>query len=271
MSNLYSAQRTIFNISLQLAMMTGKEYTIRPNSTLNQLLDIEEQTSLPVGKYPNLHYFCIGSGGVGSIDENTTEYPYTQHSAIDASLFRLNPFILRTTDNDIPDSYKSKYRLRKIITHNGVNYIAYYLKKFDVDSEISYNGEIMQVNNFSGTSVLDVLSSESDFLNPKPVVKRNNIISDTSSFVVADTKFIINLDSFEIDEIKNAATILGYNNQITEIGLCTGCDVSINGSLEAVGVQVGFHVDMTIDLNIALTGEPIKRVLEVGGQCPMLN
>lgn len=271
MSNLYSAQRTIFNISLQLAMLSGKEYSIRPNSTLNQLLDIEEQTTLPTGKYPILQYFCIGSGGVGSIDENTTEYPYTQHTTCDASLFRLNPFILRTTDNDIPDTYKSKYRLRKIISHNGVNYIAYYLKKFDQNSEVVYNGEIMQVNNFGGTSVLDVLSTDSDFLNPKPITKRNNIISDTSSFVVTDIKYIINLDNFEVNEIRNAANILGYNTSITEIGLCTGYDNNIGTTTEAICVQVGFHIDMTIDLDVALTGESIKRVLEVGGKCPMLN
>lgn len=269
--NLYSAQRTIFNISLQLAMLSGKEYKLRSNSTLNQLLDIEQQTVPPTGKYPLLHYFCIGSGGIGSIDENTVDYPYTQHSATDASLFRLNPFILRTTDNDITDDYKQKYRLRKIITHNGVNYIAYYLKKFDIDNEIEYSDEIMQVNNFGGTSVLDVLSDDSDFLNPQPVVKKNNIISDTSSYVLSTIKYTINLDDFEINEIKNAAAILGYTPKITEIGLCTGLDMSINGSIEAIGVQVGFHIDMTVDLGMTFTGNRIKRVLEVGGQCPMLN
>lgn len=268
---LYTGQRTIFGIQLNLAQLTNKEYKIHANSTLNQHLDINQDINHPEGKYPYLGYYCIGVGGIGSIGENTTDYPFSQHSATDANLFKLMPFILRTENNDIEDAYKKKYRLRKIIEVNSIRYIAYYLRSVDMDTEVNYSDEIMQVNNYNGTSVLDVISTDSDFLSPQPINKKNNLITDTSSFVVSNVKFIINLDSVEIEEINNVMNILAYNKKITEIGLCTGYDLNINGSIEAVSTQIAFHVGMTIELAAAMNEKSIHRIIEVGGQCPMLT
>lgn len=267
---LYSAQRTIFNINLQLAMLSGKPYTIKPNTTLNQQLDIEQNTELPIGKYPLLEYFCIGSGGKGSIDVDTELYPYTEHGATDGTLFRLQPFILKAPGEDIPVEYRDKYRLRKTLTVNGTDYTAYYLRRFDTEKDIKFNNDIMQVNTIGEDTILDILGDDSNFLNPKPRNKADNVIGENSSYVVGALKYILRLDGYEVKEIKNACKILGYPELITEIGLCTGCEQVTQSGLEAVGVQVGFHVDMTIDLSIALLEEDLTRIVEVGGQAPLL-
>lgn len=268
---LYTSQRTLYGVSLSLAQMLGKEYVIRDNTTLNQLLDIYPTEGLLQGQYPLLQYFCIGTGG-NSIVDGVDIYPYSNHSPLDAGLFNMVPLVLRETTNDLTAIEAKKYRLKKIIRVDGVDYIAYYLRKINNDTEVDFKENFYQISRRGNSDTIDILNLDSrDVLHPKPISKLGKIISNNSSYVTKLAKVILQLNNSEVQELKNSLDILKANKNLTEIGLVGGIDKSFpTGETEAICTQILYHVGMNIDLNIYFnTNESFYKTIDIGGAEPL--
>lgn len=276
----YTSQRTMYNMELQLAQMFGKEYKFKNNTTLNQYLDILPDDDYPANTYPTVKYLTIGVGGDPAI-EDPTVYPYSQHSPMDAGLFKMIPFVLREEHNDLDFFSRQKYRLRKMVTINGVNYYAYYLKVLDPNSEIVLKDDFYQISRRSGSSTLDVYPLETkDPLNPKPVTKVDKILSPNSSCVTKLCSVIFELKYAELVELREVFRILQIDTPtITEVGLCTGVDViQQDNTIESVGAQIGFNFGINLDLQMSFNNvtsadpdvdQSTYVVFELGGTEPL--
>lgn len=268
---LYTSQRTMYGASLSLAQMLGKDYVIKENTTLNQLLDIYPTENLLPGQYPLLQYFCIGTGGNGII-ENTDVYPYSNHSPLDAGLFNMVPFVLRETTNDLTPMEATKYRLKKIIRVDGKDYIAYYLRRIDRDTEIDFKENFYQISRRGSSDTIDILNLESrDVLHPTPISKVGKIISNNSSYVTKLAKVILQLKSNEVQELKQAIKTLNADFNLTEIGLVSGVEKNFpTGETEAICTQILYHVGMNMDLNIYFnTNNTFYKTIDIGGAEPL--
>lgn len=279
----YTSQRTLFNMDLQLALMLGVPYKPQANTTLNEKLDIIPGEQINDGVYPTLKYMCIGCGGNTLVDVPTS-YPYSQHQPFDASLFKIMPFVIREASNDLSDNEKTKYRLRKSLTINNTAYYAYYLKYLDVSRDITYKDDFYQISHRGSTDTIDVFPlSEKNPLNPTPVSKNGKVLSSNSVYVTKLAKIKIELLEDEIRELDNVFTIMRDSlfpgvtgvvpKVITEIGFCTGIDkVLPTGLTEASNVQIGFHIGMTLDVEMSIAGaQSIYKVVELGGTEPLLG
>lgn len=279
----YTSQRTLYNMDLQLAQMLNVPYSPHANTTLNEKLDILPGEPITSGTYPTLKYMCIGCGGNTLVDVPTS-YPYSQHQPFDASLFKLMPFVIRESTNDLSDNEKTKYRLRKMLTINNTSYYAYYLKYLDVSRDITYKDEFYQISHRGTTDTIDVFPlSEKNPLNPTPVSKNGKVISSNSIYVTKLAKIKMELQEDEIREINNVFTIMRDSlfpgvsgvvpKVVTEIGFCTGIDkILTSGLTEATNVQIGFHIGMSLDIEMSITGaNSIYKVIEIGGTEPLLG
>lgn len=272
----YTSQRTIWKQDLELAQTFGLEYVVQPNTTLNEKLGINAQEKKPQGTYPLLRYFCIGCGGLSIVDKPTM-YPYSSHQPIDASLFKMIPFILRPIDRDLTYAEKAKYRLRKEININGDTYVGYYLKAFRLDKDINYKEDFIQISQ----TISPFSLKDRDVLNPVPVTKVDKITSNNTTYITKLAKVSIELSEEELREIENVFTLLrdslftienrSSKLTITEIGLCMGVDKVLDSGLtESIATQIAYHIGVNFDLDVYIkTHTEFHKTFELGGTEPL--
>ena len=280
MSNVQSIQRTIYGDVFQSCATAGIPYPVFPNSTLNQLLGIN-QTVIPTPTDVNsLSYICIGIGGgattpgIGGLPDLTQELP---HRAKDAGLYYQIPFVLRALNNDLTMVQVAKYRLRKIITIAGVQYAAYYgllINKNGMNATVTYNSVS---TDGSGTVTPKQFAPTSQDLTPTPPVLNNSgVIITTGDYLQSKILCPITLAQWDINEILNACTVLLGNPNyavIREIALCFGVDKQLTGTFggnqvvytEAVGVTVMSFITGAyplVSINNGLTITPSLAISE---------
>lgn len=268
-----NSQRTIYGLALQMAKLLNREYKIRNNTTLNEKFDINTNISLEEGMYPSINYYAIGVGGTGYVDEVDT-YNFSKHKPTDAALFEHIPFVMRTLDNDLVLSERVKYRFRKVILVNGIEYAAYYLKVIDDDYTVD---DIYLVDVADKVSKLSKFNSNSsDLLNPIPRDTTLNLTESLeSTYITAATKLKFSLSTSELVDITETLQLLYGDNTktITEVAVCSGIDVDVNGvdNALAVNVQIIYHfeVELLPQLDLA-NGKEIHRSLEIGGTEPLI-
>ena len=272
-----TSQRTIYGVKLQTAMVTGKPYTIKPNTTLNEKFEILKDTAaitLEKGFYPEINYFCIGNGG-STLASGVKGYTYSRHSALDAALFNHIPFVLRDANNDLTGTDKDRYRFKKLINIEGKDYYAYFLKKI---TTIDVPSELYIVNKLGTDHKLSLFSTNvEELLNPVPIDKSELIDrTDESAFIVSLAKIHFALEAEDLKELENVYKILKIENTpITEVGICSGTDTTYRpigntaSYTEAMNVQIVFHVGTNLDVATKFgTGGHIRRNIEVGGSEP---
>ena len=264
---MYSSQRTLYGVDLQLAQLLGKNYNPHPGTTLNQLFGVMTTETIPKGKYPLLRYFCIGIGGAGMAGD-TGNYPYNYHSPLDAGLFDMVPFVLREPSNDISFGERRNYRLRASVRINGISYIGYYLKRVDLDRDIIVSDNFDQISRRDNVETFNEYSLDGkDLLHPTPISKLGKVVSSNSSYVIKSAKFVCRLTTYELDELKKAIDIIKPDTNITEIGLVTAHEPD---EMEVVCAQIAFHVSVGIDLNMYInTSKEFYRSFDLGGQEPL--
>jgi len=229
---MQSSVRTVAGAYLQTMQLLGIDINIKPNSTLNEKLNIHDTEVLTSGEIPNVNYVCIGNGGhrmVVGADNIAVPEPIL-HTPQHAGLYNQLPFVMREISNDLTAAERSKYRLRKIEIINGVTYASYYLKVLDL-SATNPQLELRTVNNSVVTSsVFDYSLSD---LNPTPpAINPNGTISTTGDYIAATAKVPFIMTPDEINEFKEVVNII-YNDvnyaMISEIGLCSGVDRVLDG------------------------------------------
>jgi len=266
-----NAQRTLFGVDLNLCTLFNKPYTILPNTSLNEKFNILSDVVLETNTYPTLQYYTIGIGGSNIIDDNNT-YSYSEHSPLDGALFEHIPFIMRPIYDDISITEQSKYRFRIIETHDGEDYVCYYLK---VIPQVVLRDFFYNIKTKNGLSTLHLLDTNTaDILNPLPkdrTVTIDNI--DTLEYVAKTAKLEFSLYKDDLEDIISVMTILNKPNTVlTEIGICSGVDVTEDGVTEASCVQILFHSTINIDFLLAYNNnDSIIKAIELGGSEPMVR
>lgn len=247
-------RRTVFGGIAQVAHLLQIPMPILPSSTLNEKLGIQPVATLGVNELPVMRYMTIGIGahaGVAGVD-GLPLIQSIQHSSGDAAPYRMLPFVMRETDNDISPSERERYALRRVEVIGGVDYFVYYARRIDV-SNCTIRAQKRTVVNSVTTSV-DYVPNASN-LSPTPPALDGGVITTTGEFLSAVCKLEIVFDSFDVSEILNAAVIL-YGKEdyafISELGMITGVDRSVSvadgagGTItfnEVVCAQVFTHVN----------------------------
>ena len=270
--NIYNATRTIYNIKLQTCMMANIPYQPLPNTTLNEKFNILEYTqqncvnNLKSDRplYPTIKGIVIGNGGLNLVDSDIFDLKLGKHSPIDGALFNHIPFVLREENNDLPDTDKLNYRLRKELYINGKKYIAYYLRIIK-NNELFYKPEILYVDNSKTIPSIKILGTDrTDILNPSPV-KDNRISTYANTVEVYNIlRYNFQISSRDTLELENVFNILNIKNKlITELGFVTGIDVPLDNYKELVYSQIGFFIDLSLDLEYLKNQNSIT--IEIGG------
>ena len=273
--------RTIYGSQLQTSKLMGIPHVFAPNTTLNEKFDIQSGVYPAADIPPDLKYIAIGCG-VHQAITGADGIPYISplnHRASDAALFRHIPFILREVNNDLSPSQRAKYALRKLETHNSRNYVAYYLKRLDlagVRPEMQYSEVI------DGVKTTIPYEPTSANLNPVPPALANTgVISTDGNYLSCTASIPIVLDANDALELMEVARII-YGNElyavISEIGLCTGVDKTVDGPgaggntisyMEAIGVQVASHV--TAYYSMSFSNQGITARIDLDATEPLIG
>lgn len=265
--------RTVLGASLQTSQLLGKSISIKPNSTLNQKLTIQENTSFAEEDRVSMKYVAIGNGGhrmvVGT--GNITRPEPIQHSPRDCALYNQLPFVLRLPSADLPVTERAKYRLRKLVTHDGQAYVAYYLKVLDL-SETLPQLELRTV--MDGVTTSTPYAPTLSDLNPTPpAITTGQVLTTTGDYIAATAKVPFVMSAFDIQELLNVCNIIyGDDNyaMISEIALCSGADRAVTGDFngtsigytEAIGVQVMSFINSFFSAKFSNSGVVVN--LDVG-------
>lgn len=272
--------RTVYGAYIQTAEYLKSPIVILPHSTLNEKLGINQDIPIASTDIPGMGYFAIGNGGhtmLTGADGITIPSP-VQHLSTDAALYNQLPYVLRLPNNDLDAATRLKYRLRRSEIHNGVTYIAYYLKVIDLSNTIPQ----MEYNTVADGATNSVAFAPSvSNLNPTPPAVSSTGVNVTSGdYITVTSKVPFTMDTNDITEFVNVANII-YGNPnyaiISEIGLITGVDKQVVGNFngvssaytDVIGAQVSSFISTFFAMQFSNTG--IDILLDVGSVEPLLN
>lgn len=241
--------RTAQAAKLQTSQFLNIPHVLDANTTLNEKFNIQTNVSLSDTDKIGLKYIGIGNAGhTSTIGVNgISKTKLRRHKPRHAALFNQLPFILRLPTDDLTALERPKYRLRRLETHNGVAYVAYYLRLLDL-SETQTRLEFRTADNGVVTSTPYVPTLED--LNPVPEdLTPGSVLETTGDYVSAVAKVSLVMNAEDMIELRNVCNVI-YGDEdysmITEAALCSGVDRSVTGDFngasvgytEAIGVQV---------------------------------
>jgi hypothetical protein len=272
--------RTVYSASLQTNQLLGLPTVIKEHSTLNEKFNIHQDVVMADIDKPTLKYITIGNGGHRMVmGTNNIYIPQPiQHTPRHAALYNHLPFVLRLPLDDLAPSERIKYRLRRLETHDGVVYVAYYLKVLDVSATITQL-ELRNVTDGITTSTAFVPTIAD--LNPTPPpLTPGGVISTTGDYISATAKVPFLMTTTDIAEFLNVANIIyGDVNYgiISEVGLCSGIDKNLMGNFngvsssytDAIGVQIVSFINTFFATNFA--NDELRVLFDIGSTETMLN
>lgn len=274
--------RTVYGAGLQNALLLRRPYPILPNSTLNQKFNIRASDTLLPGVYPAIGYYAIGRKGTRrQVATNGDGYDLpVKHRPRDAGQFEAVPFVLRLQTDDIPESEREKYALRRAEQHEGLDYFAYYLKRIPTtNAVIDYT--LTTVSN--GVESTITFTPNSGDLNPtQPVLPPSGSTPalENGDYLAVASELPIVFNALDVAEFENVCSILFGDPlfaSISEICLVSGVDkvVTVTGSggaqfpfNEVVCAQITHHITTSYNLAFAATG--FSLTVDLGATEPML-
>lgn len=219
---------SIWGQQIQTQLLLGLPITLQPYTTLNEYHEVNVVKKLPVNAKPVAQYYCIGWGGHEQVAASDKPHiaSIIQHDPLDAGLYNPMPFVLRRLNNDLTQVERDKYRLRKKVTVNGIEYIGYYLRKFD----ISTTTEIMLEKMNAGVlTTLPYTANEENLRPQKPHLSPRTAETTSDTKVKVHAPCDITFDENDCAELIEVAKILFGDPQyavISEIGIVTGVDTN---------------------------------------------
>lgn len=271
--------RTVYGANIQTALKLNLPVIIDPYTTLNEKFNIHNDILLAEDDRHVFKYMAIGNGGhrVAVGPDNIAKFQVIQHTPKHAGLYNQLPFVLRLPANDLTPTERLKYRLRRLETHNGVEYVAYYLRVLDLN-DTSPILELRTIVNGNTTST-DFVPSISD-LNPiPPAIVPGGVLVTSGDYIAATAKVSFNMPTDEVDEFLNVCNII-YEDEdyaiISEMALCAGVDRAVTGNFngstlgytDAIGVQIVNHIASSIIAKSANAG--INILFDLGNVEPLL-
>lgn len=272
--------RTVYGAALQTSELLNIPLTILPNSTLNQKLNIFEDQIIDPTDNPSVNYIAIGNGG-HKWTMGTNNIPLlqpVQHTPRHSALYNQLPFVLRLPSNDLTANERSKYRLRKLVTYNDTQYVAYYLKVID-KTDTAVGLELRSVINEVTTST-PFIPTISDLNPTPPTLLPGQVLTTTGDYIAASAKIPFLMNANEINEFLNVANVI-YNDEgyamISEIAICSGVDKTLVGNFNGASIgytdvicsQIVSH--MNVFYAAKFTNDSMGFLLDVGSVEPLLN
>lgn len=221
--------RTVLGEYIQTVNWPHLPFEMAPNTTLNEKFEILPKVVPEAGERPAMRYFTIGNLGHRTVQnaDRSEEPEPIPHSPTDAACYNHIPFVLRenTGDNDLSTEQRNRYCLRKIETHNGKEYIAYYGRRIDMNQS---RAKFQKLTKDEEQVYPEDYTFTTDNLNPPvPSVGYEGVRTGSRIQYTATAVMRIPLDSTDIAEIVHAHQIRTGSIRspiISEIALCTGVD-----------------------------------------------
>lgn len=272
---------TVMKSLLQICQGARITYPVYSNSTFNQKLNIQAAAELESDEYPSWGYFMIGIGGIGR-ETGADGFEYTvqyTHAPTDTGLFKELPFVVRPVTSDLEPFERTRYRLRKLITIDGVSYFAYYARVIEYpESEALLNKRSVQKD--GSVTQTPFSPTESDLSpTPKTLTSKDTVVV-TAKYAGAFLLVDIVLTEQDITEILNASLIV-YGREdhavISELAICSGADRFISSSAggatteytEAIAVQAMGYLSTNFPAPSWRTG--CKFTFDFGNSIPLLE
>lgn len=272
--------RSVYGAYFQTCQLMKVPMVLKPFSTLNDKLNINQDILIGDSDKPSLDYVCIGNGGHISAagPDGISFLKNVFHKPTDASLFNHLPFVLRLPQDDLSTPERLKYRLRRLETHDGIVYVAYYLKLLDKSATVPQL-ELRTVSDGVTTSTTFVPSIANLNPTPQPLNTSSGVITTNGSYVAVTSKVPFILTPNDILEYLNVCNIIYGTDDlsmITEIGLCTGVDKTVVGNFnglsigytDAIGVQIANFIATTFFAKANNDG--INWLFDIGSVEPLL-
>lgn len=219
--------RTALGAQLQTCQLLKLPLPVEQYRSLNEKLTINENVHITATDVPSVKYVAIGNGGHKMVvGANGLAKPEPiQHTPQNAALYGQLPFVLRLPSNDLTPTERSKYRLRRLETHDKVQYVAYYLRVLDL-SMTTTKLELRSVKN--GTTVSTPYIYSLDNLKPTPpTITNTGVITTTGDYIACTAKVPFEMTADDIAEFLNVCNVIygddGYA-MISEIAVCSGVD-----------------------------------------------
>lgn len=280
--DIIAITRTAYGVALDTAKKLGLPFTMEPNTTLNEKFDVQAGVAPAPAIMPTMRYMGIGNLGhmtVKAQDGSDESVPII-HYAEDAACYNHIPFVLREMNNDLDAIQRRKYALRVVEEHNGRNYVAYYLRRIDMDN-VTVQLQRSEINE-DGTVTTVPFEPTTDVLNPvRPEISNTGTILGSRRSTTASAVMTINLTAEDVSEINNAHQIRTGSVRspvISEIALCSGVDREVSGPSagsgsftyqEVIAAQVNVFISTYHALGYSTDGA--RFTLDVGGVEPMLG
>ncbi|QTH80231.1 hypothetical protein PA10_00031 [Pseudomonas phage pPa_SNUABM_DT01] len=264
---------------LQVSNFLGVNFDKKDNTTLNQKFDVQANAVIQPGMIPNLKGFTIGIGG-HAYTMGANNIPLSQvvdHSSGDAGLYKHLPFVIRDMNDDLTAGERSKYFLRKIISVDSVNKIAYYGKRLDKTGVLPKMTKRTIVD--GQTVIEDYVYTEANLSPTPPEIPNTGAVTTSNEYLATSAIVPMPFTEKDVAELYNVAeTLFGDRRMaiISEFGFVTGvdADVSINTSAgavnfkEVIAAQIAAHISGHYELIFNSKGFDFS--LEVGAVQPLL-
>jgi hypothetical protein len=275
-----SIVRTVYGAELQTTQLLNLPLILKQYSTLNEKFSIHNDVAIADTDQPSVKYVTIGNGGHRMVmgASNISRPEPVQHTARDAALYNHLPFVLRLPNDDLTALERTKYRLRRLETHDGTVYVAYYLKVLDLSATVPQ---------LELRTVADGVTTSTDFsptiadLNPTPpALNPGGVLITTGDYIAATAKVPFILSTSDIDELLNVCNIIYSDDNyamISEIGLCSGVDRAVVGDFngvstgytDAIGVQIVSFINAFFAVKFSNNG--VNILFDIGNSEPLLN
>lgn len=273
-------QKSLTSNELIVSQYLKRPYTIHKNSSVNQLLEIEQNAQFNDGEYPAINAITIGIKGhviktSASIGSTTSS---RRHNAEDTTLRHHIPFVSRLLNDDLTEAQRSNYGLRKIEEINGESRVNYYAKVLDMSGVTIDKKRLKMRDGKLESEVVFNFSSENQAPSiPEESLDLQDALMNGDSIRVSGMTKIV-LDAFDLAEIINVFKVFFNEDEdafISEVGYCTsarriitvpganGETISFN---EMIGCQIGtfmshFHkiesaddiIDLSMDFGVTAT------------------
>ncbi len=278
---IINVTRTLNSAYLQTYKFLGlSPYRLIKNTTLNEKFGILPEVAPSGVQLPSNRYLVIGNKGHRSIraEDGSDETEVVIHRTNHAALYNHIPFALRPVAEDLTALEREKFCLRRLETHDGKPYVAYYARRFDVSL---VRPQLIEIEVINGIPTPKPYVPTIDDLNPeRPEISNNGTIIGSNKNISSSAIVTIQLTASDINEIVNAHRIRTNSNRspvISELGVCSGVDRSNDGQgnsgsfqyNEVVACQINTFIASNHPIGYNSSGLTLK--LDIGNTEPTLG
>jgi hypothetical protein len=279
MSNV-NVVRTAAAGRIQTSQYFDRPTGMLPNSTLNQKFNIARDLDITASDRHAVRYVGIGNGGHGFVTgaNGFPKWNAKHHEATHVAMYNQLPFVLRRADDDLPVEQRQKYRLRVLETHNGLEYVAYYLRVLDRSNTVVIQELRRTVD---GVTTTTPYTPTLEDMNPvPPVLVAGEAVVSTGEYIASTCKVPFEMTRDDIQEFVDACRIIyqedGYA-VISEMASVAGVDRVTNGDFqgeqqpytEAIRCEVTSYISTAFIAEYFADG--FNMMIDIGNVEPLLK